>query len=365
MGNSPNKQYERFKNVDFLRFLFAALIVIFHARKIGEFSIIQFIPGIIHWNVCVDFFFIIAGFFLFSRINIRQDTFEFAKMKFFRLAPLLWLYIFCLLLLSIFIKTDFSFDGNILRLFLLHNVGISSPFNGGNACIISWFVSVLFWVSLFYFYIAKIIEKKYLNLVIWMIVVFSLGFYLNWNRFNTGYQAPNIYYCINIGILRGLFGMGIGYFISMLYEKTRVNIESTSKLLALVFSLIELFIVGFLVYYLVFTNKLPGDTSFLYIFSFSILFYLFLIKRGFLSLFLNNDFSVKLGSFSYSMYVMHPLLITSINKGIYPAYPELFKHHPHGIIFVILVLAIILGILAHYLFEKPVNSFVKKKLLNK
>ena len=137
----------RKNNIELLRFVFAVLIVMIH------FSVFQntdfttdFLKGIKHCNICVEFFFIMAGYFLFQTINLKQDTFDFMKHRFFRLAPLIWVYIVLSAIFSAIFHFKFSYDGNILRLFLLNNLGFA-PMTGGAFCGVSWFVSCLLYTS--------------------------------------------------------------------------------------------------------------------------------------------------------------------------------------------------------------------------
>lgn len=346
---------EKFKNIEILRFIFAVLIMMFHYAKNCSLTkpLIEqsCLKGIIYQSHhCVDFFFIIAGFFLFLTINITQPTFEFAKKRFLRLAPLLWLYVFFQFLLSILIHTDFTFDGSILKLFLLNNIGFA-PNTGGS--IFAWFIASLFWVSLFYFYIAKILNKKYLNLFVWLITICSLGISLNCTE-------KQIFYFINTGIIRGLYGMGIGYFISEVYKSGFM--QNCSKKFNHIASTLEIFCIGFLTYYMLFSKSLPGKSGFVYIVIFSILFYLFLIRKGFISKLFNNDLSVKLGSYSYSIYVMHILISTIFNKIVYIETNTFVMNHIILTYTIEVITGVAFGILIHYIFEKPINKLIHTKL---
>lgn len=353
---------ERFKNVDLLRFIFAVLIVMFHFRVCPTIRPIieHALPGLRHCNVCVDFFFIMAGFFLFNTINTTLSTFEFTKKRFLRLAPLIWIFLIIMAIASIFTHAiNFPLNGDILRGLLLHDIGFApGPTSIGGG--IHWFISVLFWVSLFYFYIAKIINKKYLNLTIWLLTIISLGLKLNYCNFNTGGHTTNIYYFINIGVLRGLYGIGIGYFISQLYKSG--FLQKCSRNIEHIISFLEIYCIGFLTYFLLSTKVLPGKSGFLYIVIFSIIFYLFLIKKGFVSKLFDNNLSVKLGAYSYAIYVMHPLITPIFNKYIYITANHTVMNHIKIFYIFEILLAIILGITIHHFFEKPINKLISSKL---
>lgn len=353
---------ERFKNIDFLKFVFAVMVVMFHLRlnPLVVTEINQLIPGIFHFNVCVDFFFIIAGFFMFFKIDTTESVFNFAQKRFLRLAPLLWLFVFLQLVLSLIIHTSFSLDGNILKLFLLHNIGFT-PNTGGEGSVVTWFISSLFWVSVFYFYLAKIIDKNYFNFIIWITTICSLGLFLNYNNFNTGGNTSNIFFFINIGILRGLYGMGIGYFISLIYKNKFLQ-TTCSKLTTTIISAVEIFCIGFLGYYLFFTKTLPGKSGFLYMLIFSIIFYLFLIRKGLISKLLNNNLSVILGKYSYSIYVMQMLIFVIFNKLIWVKSNTFVMNNLKMVYCMEVLCAILFGALIYYIFEKPINKLISTKL---
>lgn len=353
---------EKFKNIELLRFIFAVLIVMFHFRNCTAIKpvIAHALPGLCHCNVCVDFFFIIAGFFLFYLINTTQSTFEFAKKRFFRLAPMVWIFLIIISILSIFFDfIHFSVVTNIPRIFLLSNIGFA-PAPSSIAGVIHWFIPVLFWVTLFYFYITKIIDKKYLNLVMWLITIISLGLSLNYHNFNTGGNTTNICYFINTGILRGLYGMGIGYFISKAYKSG--FLQKCSTITKYIISFVEIYCIGFLAHYMLSVKDLPAKSGFLYLVIFSILFYLFLVKKGFVSKLFENNLSQKLGAYSYSIYVTHPIIDIFFKKLIFIQSNTNAMNHIKLFYSLEVILAVVLGIIIHYLCEKPVNKLISRKL---
>lgn len=352
---------EHFKNVDFLRFIFAIIIVMFHGRNATVLPYLLF-PTFKHCHVCVDFFFIISGFFLFYSIK-NIDTVTFAIKRFFRLAPMVWFIVLFTIIASIFIKEEnFTLSNIILRCLLLSNIGFAPSTEGALSLGITWFVSVLFWVSIFYFYIHKIFDKKYLNLIIWLIIIFSYALYYSNNHFGTGGHTHTLYHFADIGVLRGLAGIGIGYFISELYKST--FLKQCSKNLKLVITGVEIFSISFLSYYLFFTAKLPGKSGFVYIVVFSILFYLFLSKQGFISKLLEKDIWRELGNASYAIYIIHFPLFKVLHFTLYKHFANFVNSHTLLTFILQTIFAIIIGILVHHLYEIPINRLIKKKILN-
>ena len=352
----------RIKNVDFLRFIFAVMIVMYHIRNYNALHVSNFgLAGIDNWCICVDFFFIISGFFLFKNFNIATDTFDFAKKRFLRLAPLVWLVILLFAIINLFVNVNYTFDGNILRLFLLNCIGVTRSVEiGGEKLGVTWFVSVLFWVSLFYFYLAKILEKKYLNLTIWIIIFFSYCMYLNRSNFVFGSISANIYSVFNKGMLRGFAGIGVGYFLSMFYNSG--FLKTVTKFEKIVISVVEIILAYYLFYNLMFNPHIIGSTHITYILLFIILFYLFLTKNGIISKLLDNNFSELLGSWSYAIFVMHIFILAIFRRIIYVK-NILFVENNLFIFFICYIIsAILFGIIVHYIFEKPINKLIKNKL---
>lgn len=278
----------------------------------------------------------------------------FFKKRFLRLAPNIWLSVILLGILSIFIKgIHWSFDGNFLRLFLLQSVGFS-PSTGGTSLSFSWFVSALLWSSLFYVYIFKIFEKKYLNLIIWLLSVFCYAIYIQYNHFTAGTHSLNAYLIFNIGVCRALASIGLGYFLSMAYKENFLQNIKTKGIL--IISVCEAFLVGFLAYYLIFSGNLPCKTVMGYIFPFAILFYFMLIKKGFISKLLDNDLLGKFDEYAYSIYCFH-----GVTLAVFKHYPIILTQHPLLAYSFQTLCAVVIGIGLYYIFEKPVANYIKNK----
>lgn len=355
----------RFYNVDFLRFLLAIQVVAYHQRckwaGLRDFDAL--IASKFHlWAIAVEFFFIIAGFFMFFSIKKETDTIDFTKKRFLRLAPLVWFLVIISAIISPIINVKFSFDGNILTIPLMHSIGFTpTSVTGGTINGAIWFISVLFWCSIFYFYIYKIFDKKYLNIIIASIIIFSYGVLMNYNHFDFDIIGKNVFYFINLGVLRGLAGLGVGYFLAMFYKSGFLQ-NCTKKVQAFI-SVVEVGLVGFFTYYLFFTPKLPGKSAMTYIVCFSTLFYLFLVKQGFISKLLDNKYLAKLGQYSYSIYVMHSAVLCTILYTVFKPNLAFVQSHLILCFWGELTIAIAIGILTYYFVESPVNKFITQKFL--
>lgn len=345
-----------FKNIGLIRFILAILIVMFHFKEYAIGFINNNLVGITHCNICVDFFFIMSGFFLFYTTNTKLSIYQFGLKRFLRLAPLLWWFLIFYAVISIFFKNiHFSLTDNILRIFLLHDIGFG-PLSGGIGGHVHWYISALFWSTLAYYYLIKLVNNKYHNLIIWLITIISYGLYLNHSHFGTGGNYQNIFYFINIGILRGLGGLGLGYFIHKIYSKTPIT--SCNLLSKLFITGFEIYLSGLLIHYLFFTTKLPAKSPTTLYLVFSVLFYLFLTNKGYLSSILNNNLFAELGQSSYAIYVMH-VIVPPIMKNIVNFENDILTY------FTFVITALLLGICTHYLIEIPLNKIIKEKIISK
>lgn len=254
--------------------------------------------------------------------------------------------------MQFFIKgMNFNINNNILSIFLLNSIGFSR-IKGATSQ--EWFVAALFWTSLFYFYIYKIFEKKIFNLITWIITIISLSFIINVSYPKFAGNDYISYIIINHGIMRALAGIGLGYFISMLYNSNFLFKIKTN----IYISILEIYCFCFLLFYI------PGN-YFLYIVIFSILFYLFLIRKGVLSRLLNYNILSKLGAYSYSIYIMHILVYNILKYTIAIPNTKFILTQPFLFLSLAITTSVIVGILTYYSFEKPVTKYLKSKYLTK
>ncbi len=356
----------RFKNIDLLRIIGALTIVynhIIHCTYMKTLSkdsiLLQEIFYKAHYSALwVPFFFIIAGFFLFHYIDYTMKFIDFFKKKVIRLLPVIVFAIVLYWFLSLFTPLVYRKYINIFTIFFLNSIGLTGKDMGNIHPV--WFVAVLFWLSNFYFYISKIYDKKYINLLMGVTPFFAYIFLLH-----TSGQVNLVFYnFIPRGILQGMGGIALGYWINEIYNLNKDNLKrQLSKLEYFLYGCLE----GYLLYYIVrntvfhrlgFMNFMP------LIFVFLGLFYLFLIKRGFVSRLLENNFSVILGRYSYSIFVVHIIVLDLISTIIWKKHPVFTLNHVYLNIFIVLVSSFILGVIAYHLVEVPSNKFFKNLLLN-
>lgn len=343
-----------YKNIDSVRFLFSIIIVYFHILHRNIFKSLNEVQmpnyealalSCSHTYLIVECFFIIAGFFLFKTFVCKKDLSfkDFVVDKIARLWPVLAFY----LLLEGFGYRQF------LNLFFLQSIGISLESQG-----INWYISPFFWVLIFYFYLLKNFSLKAVNLVIALCVYF--GFVININYLSGSFGRNVIFDFLNLGMLRALAGIGIGYFIGNFYMSKKDKIEKlNSKLSYILFSVFEVLTFGFLIYHFLF-SPLQYKNHFIFVIVFSIFFILLLFKKGVVSNVLDKLPIYKLGKYSYSIYVMQQLSFYWLRKSLWK-YSSLLDNV--GLTITLsLLFSFIVGVLTYYLIEKPGRKLIYKIL---
>ena len=351
---------EKLKNIEFLRFLFILSIISVHIRK----PLKMFFDNIPYYQTlydnfryaskAVDYFFIIAGFFLFFKTDFSQRFVDFAKHKLIRLMPMVIFSLVLCGILSMFTPIGYSFNEGIFSILTLGNVGLTRQYPPIGA---TWFISALFWTMCFYFYFYKIADKRWFNLICACTIFFCYAMYLN----SSGQCHFNVAYVFNRGMIRAFAGIGIGYFISMIYKENIETIKNWSLNIwqKICFTAAEGYLLCWLLWH-TFLHHMKYDNFLILILGFIGLFILFLMKKGWISQILNNNFSVFLGQFTFSIFLTH-MLITKLWKiYICEGHSEWVIANPILNIFGVYAVSILFGILAFYLFEKPVTRYLKK-----
>ena len=356
----------KLKNIEFLRFIFILSIISVHLRK-GLKLFADSIPlyadlfeKFQYAAKPVDYFFIIAGFFLFLKTDFSQKFIDFAKNKLIRLMPVVIFSVFLFWIVSLFTTTTFPKFEHIFTLLALNGVGLTLK---GSINVATWFVSALFWTMCFYFYLYKIIDKKWFNLICACMIFFCYSMYLH---ITIDELYKNVYYVINKGVLRAFAGIGVGYFISMIYKDNIETIKNWTLNIwqKICFTAAEGYLLGWVVWY-TFLHRMRYDNFLILILGFIGVFILFLMKKGWVSQFLDNNFSVFLGQFTYSIFLTHTLFTKLWKIYLCQGNPQWVIANPILNLVVVYAVSILFGVLTYYLYEKPVTKYLKNKFCAK
>lgn len=348
-----NSNNMRYCNIDFLRFILAIIIVYGHLTGfLGSFYDSEIINKLVKnamlsGSNSVSAFFIMSGFFLAGVYfkNHYNSVLDFIINRFIRLWPVIAFSGLILLIFGCFDRND------LLNLFFVSNGLALVKEASHNAAI--WFVCVLFFLSAFFYYILTTFSQRNSLFIISIITFFNSVLLV---------QQENSIYChiitpfyLTVGMVKGLACMGLGILIGFLYKKYSVKLQKINVLTCFSLSVIEGILLFNYIYYSVFHSS-KYTNSIYYILNFSLLFILFLLSKGIISQFFNKKIFGFLGKYSYSIFVMHYVIITIFQK-------YLWKYMTVKEAFIITAsVCLVAGILVNIYIEKPLNALIKDKI---
>lgn len=356
----------KIKNIEFLRVIGCIAIILLH--MFNNAALHKFFADIHLYDKlwlmtkngqkAVDLFFVISGFFFAYKFNLNETAWEFLKKKFIRLYPVLIFGIILSLLISLTKVFEFTFYDNILNLLCLN--GTSLVLDVGNMGQF-WYVSAMLWTFALFLYLLKNYEKKNVNLAIALIVLFCYGFMIHAKNGAINSHVQTFYYIFNVGIMRALGGIGVGYFISEWYKN---NLNKINKLALSLNYKVIITILEFICLYFIINNlmlhKINYKNHIIFIITYIAIIILFLLKQGFISKILNSDIWVNLSRYTYSFYMTHLLVINTLKGSLWKYHPEWVYANPIENIVYTLLLVFMLGIFTYHFVEKPCADYFKR-----
>ncbi len=362
----------KIKNLEFLRVIGCLAIVLLHLFKtdfLGVFRSVHFYNNIMHFTrdgqKAVELFFILSGFFFAFKLNTAASLWEFLKKKIIRLYPVL---IGCIILsgiISLFGILKFDLYSN----FLVLCGALATPFDKnmpGVQVRPYWYVSGMLWCLLTYYYLLKNFNKKFVNLIIFVItfVTYALVIQVNGGKINNG--CPTIYYIVTSKLLRAFAGIGLGYFIGNWWREngeriSQISLNIYQKLLCTVAELACLF---FIIFNLMF-HKVVYKNDMIFIVIFAITIMLFVAKKGYISQVLNDtklgDISVFFAKYTYSIYMVHAIVLYTAAGSVWKYHKDIVFLHPYLNFCVTMLVMLGLGVVMYHFVEEPCMNYFKNR----
>lgn len=368
---------DKIKNIEFLRIIGCIAIVVLHLYS--KTCLSTFFPDIKLYDhlrmitsngqKAVELFFMLSGLFFALKLNLNQSLWDFIKKKLIRFYPVAIFVVICSLILSLFGISDFNLYSNILILFNLYGTPMGANLTGCYPIGVFWYISVILWVLGIYFYMLQNFDKKKVNFIIFLSIVFCFSFLINakGGKFNT--PTKTYYYIFNSGFLRGVASIGCGYFVGEWWNKYGSIIRNTilNHTQTFLVTIIEFICVFFMINNLLF-RYLKFKNDMIFIIDFILLIMLFFAQKGFISKLLNNqivgNICANLAKYTYSIYMTHKLVFTILTGCFWTKHANLIYAHP--ILNIILTLSIVIsfGIAVYYTIEKPCFDYLKKRYIN-
>ncbi len=304
--------------IDFLKFLFALVIVIFHSRRFAGEHQVLFLRG----SLCVEFFFLVSGFFMakglerqskITQYNVADDTVVFVKKK---LTGIYTYYIvgFVIAFVLRWIANGYSIHKALLVLFgsvpevlLLQMTGIwNSNINGP-----TWYISAMLIAMVIVYPFARKWWRFTLKVTAPLVSLFILGWLLNnyssisgvliW----TGLAYKSMFRAV-AEILLGFVCFGICKQL----EKIKI-----SKFIQIVISFIQVSVLCIVFYYMNF----PLENKKYEVIILALMAVILIIAasgKSFISFIFNNKSCIFLGKFSLAIYLAHFNVVVLIDKWI-------------------------------------------------
>ena len=361
---------QKIKNIEFLRTFLICGIVMLHMFLDRKWCLCTLFPDIsiyqtLHHcfgksNNGVEGFFIIAGFLLFITFNAKTTINDFIKKKYIRLSPVILFSILICFVGWLLNTMHFNFFENLITILLLNQFGICISV-GQNT--ILWYTSALFSGLLVYFSILKFAPEKYRTKIIFTLIILAYGILEILQHGTFAKPLVNYYIIFNVGFMRSIGGLGVGCLIGYYTKSYSTYVQNLvlSKTQKLLLSLCELFLLSFIVWWMTFYHLKINNIVFVIIFAFLLI--LFILKKGYISNILENDFWVKLGKYQYSIYVVHYVIIKIFGFALWKQHPEFVVSHPIIPIITMLITIILIGVFTYHFIEEPCARYLKKKLL--
>lgn len=329
-------------NIEFLRIVFTLMVVYHHTCSILKV-----------WNkgwLGVEFFFILSGFFLFITFKPEKNIITYIKQKWIRFCPLI---AFGGVICGLFVEELYP-QQFFTEFFFITDTGLDCT----QINVPAWYLAVLFWVSIFYFYLMKTQKKETVNIIIGVLIFFAYvgcvkkGFSGRYLTLGNDFGA-----LFTMGLLRGIAGTGLGYFLGEIYKITKENIWNFSRR---TFTMLEVF---FLFYSVALCTYKPFTTrnDLFASLTFACLILLFVIRNGSISNWCNHLIFPKMSKYCLAIFLTHwgvaHHFLTKINN----QYPVVEKHVILAISITILA-SCILGMISHHAIEKPGAKLMKRWL---
>lgn len=325
-------QKEIIHNLGFLRIIFAISVVCTHF-----FAYIH-IPKI---GGSVEFFFILSGFFWAYTFNPAKTAVDYIKKRFIQFVPLV---VFGTILCG----------GGLASLkgaLFLQNTGLAF---GDLLNVPAWYIGVLFWISLFYFALLKSVsDKSKLYFIIGTIVFIASVICAN----APGVRLEPVLGFFPKGLFRGLACVGTGILLQSVtkVENQKANIWYTVlEACFIILTVLALF------YY-------PMSFSYwIYrVICWSVLIYLFLSRKGYITKALDRPIFSKMSSFCLAIFLTHWFVVDAKYGTIWfikEYAPEWLKEEKGLVIILVLLSSIVVAVFAHYFVEKPCTRLLRKVL---
>lgn len=317
-------------NIQILRAFAAINVVVYHVLYLSSiyFDKINFLNFLKGWGLNgVDLFFVISGFIIFhTQLNNKKNIYQFIKSRLARVVPSYWIitlfYAFLYFLFpNLFNNLTISSEKIFYSLFFFSQL-IEDL---GPIVNVGWTLEyeMLFYIMFSIFLFFKKFNIIYINIIFIILILLSKNFLF----------------------FEFLFGINIAYF----YNKKNLNSKVGLLIFFIGLSILVLSLKPISIFHI------DNDINRVFFWGIPSL----LIVLGFIYCKpVYNKFLLFLGNASYSIYLVHFMVITSFCKIFYP---YLILVETDFIVIILIFLGVSLSCLFYIFVEKPTLNFLKNK----
>lgn len=340
--------------LDFLKFVFAVLIVLFHSNRFSN-SVDERI--IINGSKGVEFFFIVSGCMLAMSAEKREagpslgmDTWQFLKHKFMGLMPnyyIAWIFSFTLFhIVTGFETVWYDFIRSIPELLLFQMSGMSwYNYNG-----VTWYLSAML-ISMLIIYP---LIRKYTDTFFYILA--PLGFLFSMGYLMQNYSNLSVILEWNTLVLAGLIRAFSEILLGCVVYKLSKSFQNYStKINRALFTAAEWFIYGYTIFFISVYKVSKYDFILLFFLAAAVCITVSGVSYD--DIIFNHRIFAWLGKYSFSLYLGHTFWrnekITSVIFGSGWS----FRHK----LFYYLILSFATGLLIMYLSEFIKHLWTKNR----
>jgi peptidoglycan/LPS O-acetylase OafA/YrhL len=346
-----------------MRFMAAFLIYLHHLNYGGGLG-----------PIGVSFFFILSGFILaytyqgkFIKLS-KQELRRFFTLRFTRVYPL---HILTFLLAVPFIFwTEYKWSGwdALANIFLVQTyapIGIHAfSFNG-----VSWAISdELFFYAIFPFLFFILYKFRLFSnpgkILVVLLISFGIPATIGYTLRNSMQGTNTTWWLVYIFPPVRMFDFIVGICVGMIFLRFKDKVRNT-KLEQMLFTIGE--IIAILLFVLSWKSgflKYPTFSMGLYyIPSFAVILFVFSFQKGLISYFLANKVFTHLGDLSFSIYMLHQVVISYISVLFgYNIFGSNFHDLKHTVAqLAVFIIVIALSEIIYQYFENPIRSYFRFK----
>lgn len=320
-------------NIEALRVYFTLCVVIRH--MLAEFG---------WWGaggvISVHFFFILSGYLLVLSYRPERSILEIAKQRYIRFVPLV---IFGGML-------NFgewrSFEG----IFMLQATGLyPAEIPNGPA----WYIGVLFCLTLLYIGLMHTLSRKMFMMTV-SIILFLSTLMVSHAPGNIAELYGGI---VPKGMLRGTACMAFGILIAYFIRRNTNEIIPPAQ--RVVYTIAELALLSYIsvAMYNIRAFSNIWITQPLYLCA---LLYLFIVKRGYISSWLEHTFYSKIAKYCLAVYLTHVCFQKMVKISLISEHSQWVREHATWVVILAVLASCIVGVLAHHFIEKPCTRYLSQ-----